>query len=558
MRIRPRLRAIWRAVRVLWAFLPFAITYLRDRRRYLLVGGTRSVSAARQRRRAERLLDTLIELGPTFIKLGQLLSTRPDILPPVYIEVLSTLQDDVPPAPWPEAESMLEAELGPVAERFDSFDTTPLSGASLGQVYRARVDGTDVAVKIRRPGVESLVEADLVVIRWILAIVLPFVDRARAFSLQTLADEFARTIREEMDYHHERAMLEEIRSNVGDDPAVEIPAVLGEHSGATVLTMEYLEGTKITDVEELDDRGIDRHRIAERLQRTYFTMIIRDGVFHADPHPGNIAVKDDGTIVFYDFGITGRVAPYIQDKIVEFYIGVVNEDIDAILDALIEVGTLSPEADRQVMSEVMEIAIEDARGGEVKQYRIQQIVQQIEDSIYEFPFRLPEDLALILRVATVVEGICVTLDPDYDFVEVASAYLTDHGYLEESVRKYLTSTRDDLRGVARSTVAIPPKLERTLDRVEHENFRVEANVIDEDRQLERLAKRLVLGMIAAGVIIATAVWYVAEAWVGVGLGLVALLVIGLLLVRSFRRRRGIRATPQFTRQNLRRRRDGDD
>ncbi|MFP4591133.1 MAG: ABC1 kinase family protein [Halobacteriales archaeon] len=555
MRGRTSARASWRSLKVFWIFLPFTVAYLRDRRRYVLFGSGRRVSAERQRRRATRLLETLIDLGPTFIKLGQLLSTRPDVLPPVYLEVMGTLQDDVPPAPWSEAEAVIEDELGPVDEHFEAFDTDPISGASLGQVYRATVEDEPVAVKVRRPGVESLVEADLVVIRWILRIALPFVDDARAFSIRNLADEFGRTIREEMDYHHERAMLEEIRGNFVDRPSVRMPRVVDTHSGERVLTMEYVEGTKVTDVEGLRARAIDRTAVAERLELAYFRMIVEDGVFHADPHPGNIAVQDDGTIVFYDFGITGRVPPFVQGKIVDFYVGIVNDDIDAILDTLVEVGTLSPDADRRVMGEILEIAIEDARGRTVEQYRIQQIVRQIEESIYEFPLRLPANLALILRVATVVEGVCVTLNPEYDFIAVASNYLREQGYIEESVRQFLGDARGDLTQAARSSVAIPPKLEDALDRVEHGDFRVEANLVDENRLLDRLARRVVLGLLASAAVVSGAILLAADEAVASAIAIAGALGIVLVLWHSLRRRRrGIRARPQFTRQEMRRRR----
>jgi len=198
------LRAYWRFVVVAYRFLPLIVAYLRDRRRFLIVGRSRQVSREMQRERAAILLDTLLTLGPTFIKLGQLLSTRPDILPKAYIEVLSSLQDDVPPAPWAESKLVIEEELGDVDEVYDDFDTEPISGASLGQVYLAEYAGEQVAVKIRRPGIESLVEADLKVLRWSIPILVRFIGEGRAFSLDSLADEFAKTIRQEMDYSRER------------------------------------------------------------------------------------------------------------------------------------------------------------------------------------------------------------------------------------------------------------------------------------------------------------------------------------------------------------------
>jgi predicted unusual protein kinase regulating ubiquinone biosynthesis (AarF/ABC1/UbiB family) len=551
------LRAYWRFFVVARQFLPLLLAYARDRRRYLLFGGPRQVDRETQVRRAEHLLSSLLTLGPTFIKLGQLLSTRPDVLPKAYIDVLSSLQDDVPPADWEGARAVLEEELGPVAETFDEFDTDPISGASLGQVYRARVQGTDVAVKVRRPGVESLVEADLRVIKWSLPILMRFVGEARAFSLDNLADEFAKTIREEMDYEREARMLTEIRGNFADFDGVRIPAVLDDYSDARVLTMEYVGGTKINDVDRLDELGIDRSEVAETLQETYLQMIIEDGVFHADPHPGNLAVTDDGTIVFYDFGMSGRVDEFIQDRIVEFYIAVANQDIDGILDSLIAIGTLSPEADRDVMGDVMELAIADARGDDIEQYRVNQIISQIEDSIYEFPFRLPENLALVLRVATVVEGVCVTLDEDFDFISTATEYLTDQGYREESIKQYVEETGEQAWESAQSMLRVPPKLENTLDRAQRGNLTLQVELNDQKGVIDKLAKRIVYGLVFSFSMLSTAYLYqgasLYAAGVSGGIGVIG----GILLWLSFRDKKGIRAQPQFTRQNMRKRR-GDD
>ncbi|MDR5655763.1 AarF/ABC1/UbiB kinase family protein [Halodesulfurarchaeum sp. HSR-GB] len=537
------LRSYWRFVLVAWNFMPLLLRWLRDRRRYVLFGPSRSITSEERRDRAQQLLDSLLTLGPTFIKFGQILSTRPDVLPPEYIEVLTQLQDKVPPAPWPEAKAVIEADIGPIEEAFDDFDTDPISGASLGQVYRATVDGEEVAVKVRRPGIEELVEADLTAIKWALPLLLYFVDDARAFSLENFADEFAVTIREEMDYGRERDMLVEIRQYYEDDPKIRMPPVVDTHSSDRVLTMEYIPGTKITDISELDAQGIDRTEIAERLTRTYLEMITEHGVYHADPHPGNLAVQSDGTIVFYDFGMSGRVDQFLQEKIIEFYIAVANREVDEILDVLVEMGTLSPDADRQTMAEVMELAIQDARGEEIETWRVQEILNRVEGTIYEFPFRLPENLALVMRVATVVEGVCVTLDPDFDFIDVASDFLTERGYREESIQKVLSDTGDDLAAAARSSLKIPPKLDRALNRVERESLVVQAEVRDDEGVIDQLAGRIVLGLLVAAGIPTTALLYVESAfpavWGAVGLTAVA----GLWLVRSFTRRKGIRTAP---------------
>jgi predicted unusual protein kinase regulating ubiquinone biosynthesis (AarF/ABC1/UbiB family) len=547
------LRAYWRFVLVTWQFLPLALAYARDRRKYLVFGGRREVTAAQRRDRAAALLSSMLTLGPTFIKLGQLLSTRPDILPPEYVDEFTKLQDRVPPADWADAKVVLEDELGPVDDRFVDFETDPISGASLGQVYRAEVDGEPVAVKVRRPGVETLVEADLRVIRWTLPLIRRFVGEARSFSLETLADEFARTIRQEMDYRREGRMLREIRDNFRDDPAIRMPGVVDSHSTGRVLTMEYIPGTKITDVEALDAAGIDRTALAERLQRAYLKMIIEDGVFHADPHPGNLAVQDDGTLVFYDFGMSGHVDSFVQEKILDFYTAVARQDIDAILDALIEMGTLSPEADREVMGDVMELAIADARGQDIEHYRVQQIVAQVEDTIYEFPLRLPSNLALVLRVATVVEGVCVTLDPDFDFISVATDYLRDEDYLAQGARDFVRDRAEEVRDAGESLVRVPPKLEATLDTIEHDNLTVRADIEDSDDLLKTLANRLVFGMaFASGVLSTTVLYAVASVEAAAVAGAFSLLAL-FALWRSFREPGGLRAGPKFTRHEMRQR-----
>ena len=550
------LRAYWRFFVVMRQFSPLIVAYWRDRKRYFLFGGGREVDAETQRERAAVLLDILLTLGPTFIKLGQILSTRPDILPPAYIEVLEGLQDDVPPAPWEESKTVLEDELGAVDETFDDFDRESISGASLGQVYTARYEGTDVAVKVRRPNIESLVEADLRTIRWSIPLIKKFIGSGRAFSLENLADEFSKTIREEMDYKREREMLEEIRDNFADEDRIRIPTAFEAVSGPRVLTMEYIPGTKISDVGALDDAGIDRNAIAETLQEVYLQMIIEDGVFHADPHPGNLAVDDDGRVIFYDFGMAGRVDPFVQEKIVDFYVAVARQDIDGILDTLIAMGTLSPEADREVMGNVMELAIADASGEDIEQYQVNQIIEQVESTIYEFPLRLPPNLALVLRVATVVEGVCVTLDPEFDFISTATEYLKEEGYYEQTARNLAEDAGQQAQKTAEALFTVPPKADDFLERANRGDLHVDVTIDDGSNVLDKLAMRIAYSvLLAVGVLSATILYSFAQSWRLAAVVLLLAAPLAVALYRSFRKKRGIRAKPQFTRQGMKKRRE---
>ncbi|MFB6083654.1 MAG: ABC1 kinase family protein [Halorientalis sp.] len=546
-----RLRVAWRLVVVTWQFLPLLVAYARDRRRFLLFGRGREVDAETRVARAEELLETLVTLGPTFIKVGQILSTRPDVLPGPYIAVLQRLQDRVPPADWDEVEPIVEAEVGPVDEAFERFDTEPISGASLGQVYTARLDGQRVAVKVLRPNIRRRVAADLRVIEALTPLLIRGAEPGQAFTLENLADEFAATIREEMDYVHEARMLRTVRENFADDDGVRVPAVVDSHSGPRVLTMEYVEGTKITDVDRLEALGIDRTALVERLFDAYIEMVLEDGVFHADPHPGNLAVQPDGTIVFYDFGITGTVSERLQEQIFEFYVSIARDDVDGIIDSFVAMGALDPTADRRLMREMFEVVIESFRGREVDQYRVQQLVAEFQAELYEFPLRLPQELALIVRITTVLEGVCRTLDPEFDLIELVTEYVREEGYASRGVRELLDRAGEEVQATAEALLVTGPKLERTLDRAARDDLTVRTALGDEEGLFDRLAKRAVLGLGFAASAVAALILFVAgdgtaAAVAASGAGLA---VVGLY--RSLRSPSGISAEPQFTRQNLR-------
>jgi len=356
------------------------------------------------------------------------------------------------------------------------------------------------------------------------------------------------------DYEREREMLEEIRANFADNDRIRIPTAYESASGPRVLTMEYVGGTKISRIDELDAAGLDRTAIAETLQEVYLQMIVDDGVFHADPHPGNLAVADDGTVIFYDFGMSGRVDPFIQEKIIEFYVAVARQDTDAILDTLISMGTLSPNVDRDVMGEVMELAIADARGEQIEQYRVNQIIEQVESTIYEFPLRLPRNLALVLRVATVVEGVCVTLDPEFDFIATATDYLEAEGYYEQTARELAQGAATQLQRTTESLFTVPPKAESFLDRANRGDLHVDVTIEDESRVLDKLAMRIAYSvLLAVGVLSATILYSFANEWRLAAVVLVLAAPLAFALYRSFRNKRTLPGNPQFTRQGMRER-----
>ena len=549
-----RLRALWRALVVAWQFRPFLWAWARDRKRFVLFGRSREVTSEQRETRARKLKRTFVGLGPAFIKLGQMLSTRPDALPGEYIEVLSELQDRVPPAPWADIEPLLERELGGlVEERFEAFDTTPISGASLGQVYEAELDGQRVAVKVLRPGIRERVESDLRVLSTLTPVLASGAEPGQAYTLENLSEEFAATIREEMDYAHEARMLREIGGSFADRDDVAIPEPVASHSTDRVVTMSYIDGVKIDDTERLDQLGVDRGELVERLEEVYIQMIVEDGNFHADPHPGNLAVQPDGTIVFYDFGMTGRLGPRTRDQLMEFYVGLATDDVERVMDAFVAMGALDPAANRDVMAEAFEIVIEQFRGEDISDYRVEQLVGQFESQLYEFPMRLPQDLALVVRVTTVLEGVCRTLDPDFDFIEIISDYVMAQGAAGtgEAIREEIQETVT--RG-ARSLVTAAPKAESALDIADREELLLDTVLADSDGLARQMAVRLAVGFVAAAGIPVAAFFYVGSTLPSVALALGVTVVSLLILGWSFRRNRGrTLGTPQFTRHEMRRR-----
>ena len=536
-------RAYWRLLKAFFQFLPFALAYARDKKKWLIFGPSRDVAPEKRRRRARKLKETLIGLGPTYIKLGQILSTRPDVLPRAYIDELTELQDDVPPAPYEGVERIIEEEIGHPDDVFDTFERDALSGASLGQVHVAYYRGEKVAVKVRRPGVESLVEADLRAVSLFLPVVRRAAralgEEAHADSLKGLTDDFERRIRQEMNYRRERAMLEEIRGNFEGDDRIRIPESYGEVSTERVLTLEYVEGIKINDVRRLERVGHDTEEIAKNLEKAYLKMTLVDGVFHGDPHPGNLAVNADGQIVIYDFGMSGRLSPSLQDTLVDFYLAASNGDAEGVVDAMIEMGTLDRDVDRGLMVEVVEVAIEDYSGGDVDEMRIQQLMNEIEETIYEYPLRIPSYIALGLRVSTIVEGVCLELDPEFDFLGVAREFFIEEGYVQEAARGQIIEAWEEVREAFASVVRTPAKFERSLDKLGRDDIEVVVDVDDSREHIEKLGKRLSYALVASAAIVGTTVLAVGETGFApymLGFGVVVL----YLLRRSFKKEDKIR------------------
>ncbi|MGI9105781.1 MAG: ABC1 kinase family protein [Pyrinomonadaceae bacterium] len=394
--------------------------------RYIVFRGADESSSkeARLRRQAEWLKTSLIKLGPTFIKIGQSLGTRGDLLPLAYVKELSLLQDQVPPFPTAEAYARIEAELGrSLQEAYAEIDAGPVAAASLGQVYRARLHtGEEVAVKVLRPDLAETVSFDLAIMRRLVARLSRYPSFNANADWEGMLGEFAETIFEEMDYAHEARNAERFRANFKDWRVIHVPRIHFTHSTAHVLTMDFIRGTKVVDLEALRARRISPVKVNRLLIRTYLKQLLEDGFFHADPHPGNLLVMDDGRLAFFDFGMAGRITPRLQSQMIDAFFHVVARDVHGLAQDLINLNFLKPGVDPELVRPVVEGLFEHYLNLKLGEVNFKELTYDLAEVMYDYPFRLPSNFTYIMRALMTLEGIGIVTDPGFSFFETAKPY----------------------------------------------------------------------------------------------------------------------------------------
>jgi predicted unusual protein kinase regulating ubiquinone biosynthesis (AarF/ABC1/UbiB family) len=448
--------------RVVIKLLPIVINFRRDRRKWVKYEG-KNIDESKFRKHARRALKIFIELGPSYIKLGQWLSSRADLLPLPYLEELSKLQDEVPPAEFSRVEPIIVSEIGKIEEIFESFNTSALSGASLGQVYLAKYKGRDVILKVSRPNIEEVIENDIYIINKILPFATRFIDPNLAFSAEGMLSQFTETVYEEMDYRIEANNLLNIKRNLAGDNTVIIPDVFPERTSKHVLTMEYVPGVKITDIAALDAMNIDRPMLITRVHRLFFKMLLRHNIFHADPHPGNISVADNGSIILYDFGMVGRLDDKTRLRLIRLYLGMIDKDPTRTVNVLMELGTLEPTVNRHVVEKAIELSIQSLYGKEVDKMEVKALTDLANKTMSRFPFRLPKNLALYMRMASIIEGIYQHHKVKFQFVKVLAKILEGEGLLKDA---YIEEARTSVYRLGKnieSALNIAPMMQSFLE-----------------------------------------------------------------------------------------------
>ena len=515
-----------RVVVVFTRLFPFLLAFLWDRRRFIVLGRPPRRSEERHRRRAARLTRTVADLGPAFIKLAQVFAARADILPEPYLTAIGTLTDQVPPLPPGVAEAVIRAELGEDADRiFERFDTEPLAAASLGQVHRASYQGREVVVKVLRPGVEEVVRRDLDVSFRILFLLNLLFPGHQVRAITAIVSEFSKRISDELDFRTEARNAATLKRNFAAEPKVVVPGVVADLVRRRVLVLEYVEGTRIDRLRPRLEAGELRlESLMATLAEMYIKMMLEDGVFHADPHAGNLLVDDQGRLVLLDFGMVLHVERETRRRLVEAVIAAARQDVDGLINAFYELGILDPDVDRGTVRDAARSLMAITIREDVSSRQIQQLVEQVLQTFYEWPLVLPSNLVYFGRAAVLVEGIGVRYDPDFNALAVArpvvaqSATRLIQGVLEQDPRARITDWTQEAMAAVRTVRDL-------VRRVERDELRVRSHprdTLELQRFLAQQVRRALLALFAFTVALITSVLYLAT-------HRLAILVPGLLI-----------------------------
>lgn len=395
-----------------------------------------------QEKQAVWLKENLIKLGPTFIKIGQSMGTRADLLPLPFVKALGELQDNVPPFPNEIAFARIEKELGrKINQIYAEFDIEPVAAASLGQVYRAKLfTGEEVAVKVQRPNLEQIIKGDIEILRKVTRFAERFPSLNENADWAGMLREFDETIHEEMDYAAEGRNAERFTDNFKEWTNIHVPRIYWSATTSKVLTMEFIHGTKVTALEELRARDVSPEKVNRLLIKTYLKQLLEDGFFHADPHPGNLLVMPDGRLAFFDFGMVGRITPKLQSKMIDAFFHVVGKDPAGIAQDLIDLDFLKPGSNPEIVRPVVENMFKFHLNLKLKEVNFKELTYDLADVMYDYPFRLPANFTYIMRALMTLEGIGIITDPEFNFFETAKPYAKEFMFKREGkdLRKLLT------------------------------------------------------------------------------------------------------------------------
>jgi predicted unusual protein kinase regulating ubiquinone biosynthesis (AarF/ABC1/UbiB family) len=456
---------------------------------------------------AERFAADVEKLGPTFIKLGQLLSTRPDILPSVYVDALKRLQDDCEPVPFAEVEAILRAELGVRLKAFTAIEAKPLAAASIAQVHHATLrDGREVAIKVQRPGVREQVLADLEALGDVATFLQRHTEAGQRFSVDMLFGEFRKSLLRELDFRQEAMHLVSISRTVKEIPEVIVPQPLSAYSTSRVLAMQFIPGTKITALSPLARLEVDGERLADALVRAYLKQMLRDGLFHADPHPGNVFLVD-GRIALIDLGMVARIPRALQEQLLQLLLAVADNRPDAATKILLDLGHARDGANPERFARAVTDLVGQHQEVILREPQVGRAMLMLLKVAGENGYQLPPEVAMIGKTLLNLDEIGLTLAPHFDpnaAIRRHAAEITQEQMTRELSLGSLFSSAVDLKNFV---TELPGRVNRILDNLAENEFRVRVDALDEARLMEgmqKVANRIALGLVLAALIVGAA------------------------------------------------------
>jgi ubiquinone biosynthesis protein len=465
-----------------------------------------------------RLRMAFAELGPTFIKLAQVLSSRPDLITVQFADELKKLQDDVPPFPAHEAKRIIEMEFKcPLENIFSSFDENPVAAASIAQVHRATlIDGSDVIVKVQRPEIREQIESDINILFTIARLLNKHISESRFFNPLGIVDEFSRTIRKEMNFIEEARNCSRFKRNFEKDPHIHIPKIYSEYVTEKAFVMEWIDGVRIDNIAEIERMGIDRAHLAEIGVNAFFKQILEDGFFHADPHPGNILVMPSGAIALLDFGIVGRVSDEMKETMANHFVALIKKDFDRIIDQYIALGIVPELTDIEIFRREFKSDLVD-----LLEPLLDITLQEVDFALYldtithlaiKHNLRVPSELLLIDKAMLILENIGLQLDPTFNFIAAAEPYASKLIQKRISPSRFCKTAKENIGEFSDFVSIFPRQMKQLIKKILKDDIRLNmyhVNLPEFTKDIDRSSNRIAFAMVVSAMILSSAIMHAA-------------------------------------------------
>jgi len=473
--------SIWKSVFILFFWLWC------DSQKWLYIGGFSIVKQKiRQQNRAKWLTKELLRLGSAFIKLGQLISARPDVLPKSWVAELGELQDKVPAFSFERVQAIIENELGERCKEIIDLDEDPIAAASIAQVHRACLtSGRQVVFKVQRPGLETFFKLDLEVMQKVALLLQKNKSLSRGKDWVSIAKECKRVLLKELDFRVEAQYAARFRQQFLEDPNIKVPGVIWELSTQKIICLDYLPGIKINDREAIRNSGLNPSAIAELGANSYLKQLIQFGFFHADPHPGNLAVDSDGSLIFYDFGMMGMISELMRSKIGRMVSAAAIQDVTTLVKELQDAKLIAEEIDLGPVRRLIRIMLKEKLTPPFGSDTIEKLSVDLYELIYDQPFRIPVELIFVMRALSTFEGVGRTLDPSFNLIAITKPYLLEI-MTSNNANDLLNEIGRQFGELGTKAVGLPKRLDENLERLEQGDLQLQIRLGESDRQLRRM------------------------------------------------------------------------